>query len=254
MNVFRCRACLVLAIVALFVLVAGCSEQSATPELATATESSSAASTDDVPAHGEEAGDSTSADRAATVNRPAKAPAAEKPAPSYVVVDVAAGRQFEVELLDTLSSGMNQVGDPIRGLLVAALYANGKRVAPAGAEIQGTITEVVPLKKFGGQPRISLMFESLAVDNGTRVPVMASHTAAGTKQAGRDAAKIGGGVAAGAVIGHQVDGDKGNVIGALIGGAIGTAVAAKTGKEVELTAGTTVIVVLEDDVQVRLAS
>jgi hypothetical protein len=40
----------------------------------------------------------------------------------------------------------------------------------------------------------------------------------------------------------------------LIGGAIGTAVAAKTGKEIELTAGTTIIVVLEDDVQVRLAS
>ena len=61
-------------------------------------------------------------------------------------------------------------------------------------------------------------------------------------------------MAAGAVIGHQVDDDKGKEIGALIGGAIGTAIAAKTGKEVELTAGTTIIVVLEDDVQVRLVS
>ncbi len=254
MNVFRSRACLVLAIVALFMLVAGCSQKAATPESATAPESPSAASTDDVPTHEEEAGDSTSTDRAATVNPPAKAPAAEKPAPSYVVVDVAAGTQLEVELLDTLSSGMSQVGDPVRGRLVGALFADDKRVAPAGAEVRGTITEVVPLKKFGGQPRISLMFESLAVDNGTRVPVMASHTAAGAKQAGRDAAKIGGGVAAGAVIGHQVDDDKGKEIGALIGGAIGTAIAAKTGKEVELTAGTTIIVVLEDDVQVRLVS
>ena len=254
MNVFRSRACLVLAIVGLFVLVAGCSQQAATPASATAPESSAAALTDDVPAHEEEAGDSTSTDRAATVNRPAKAPAAEKPAPSYVVVDVAAGSEFEVELLDTLSSGKNQAGDPIRGRLVGPLFADGKRVAPAGAEIQGMITEVVPLKKFGGQPKISLMFESLAVDNGTRVPFMASHTAAGAKQAGRDAAKIGGGAAAGAVIGHQVDDDKGKELGALIGGAIGTAVAAKTGKELELTAGTTIIVVLEDDVQVRLAS
>ena len=248
MNVFRSQACFVLAIVALFALVAGCSQQAATPKLDTAPESSSAASADD------EARDSTPPDRAPTVTLLAKAPAVEKPAPRYVVVDVAAGSQFEVELLDTLSSGMNQVGDPIHGRLVGPLFADGRRVAPAGAEIQGTITEVVPLKKFGGQPSISLMFESLAVDNGSRVPVMASHTAAGAKQAGRDAAKIGGGAAAGAVIGHQVDDDKGNVIGALIGGAIGTAVAAKTGKEVELTAGTTIIVVLEGNVRVRLAS
>jgi hypothetical protein len=178
-----------LAIVALFILVAGCSQQSATPESATAPEFSSAASTDDVPAHEEEAGDSASAIRAAIVNPPAKVPAAEKPAPSYVVVDVAAGSQFEVELLDTLSSGMNQVGDQVRGRLVGALFADGKRVAPAGAEVQGTITEVVPLKKFGGQPRISLMFEDLAVDNGTRVSVMASHTTAGAKQAGRQPAR-----------------------------------------------------------------
>ena len=254
MNVFHSRACLVLAIVASFMLVAGCSQQSATPESATASEFPPAASTDDVPAHEEETGASTSTDRAATVNPTAKALAAKKRAPSYVVVVVAAGTQFEVELLDTLSSGMNQVGDPVRGRLVGALFADGKRVAPAGAEVRGTITEVVPLKKFGGQPRISVMFESLAVDNGTRVSVMASHTAAGKKQAGRDAAKIGGSAAAGAVIGHQVDGDKGKELGALIGGAIGTAVAAKTGKEIELTAGTTIIVVLEDDVQVRLAS
>jgi len=252
MNVFRSRTCLLLMILALLMLVAGCSQQSATPESATDPESASTASTDDTSAYEEQAGDST--DHAAATPPPAKAPVAQKPAPSFVVVGVAAGTEFEVEILDTLSSGMSQVGDPVRGRLVGALFADGKRVAPAGAEVRGTITEVVPLKKFGGQPRISLMFESLAVDNGTRVSVMASHTAAGKKQAGRDAAKIGGGAAAGAVIGHQVDDDKGKELGALIGGAIGTAVAAKTGKELELTAGTTIIVVLEDDVQVRLAS
>ena len=131
MNVFRGQACFVLAIVALFVLVAGCSQQAATPELATAPESSSATSADD------EADNPTSPDRAATGTLLAKAPAPEKPAPRYVVVDVAAGSQLEVELLDPLSSGMNQVGDPIRGRLVGPLFADGRRVAPAGAEIQG---------------------------------------------------------------------------------------------------------------------
>jgi len=83
---------------------------------------------------------------------------------------------------------------------------------------------------------------------------MATHSAAGKKQAGGDAAKIGGGVVAGAVIGHQVDDDKGKKIGAILGGAIGTAVAANTGKEIELETGTTISVVLDDDVRIRLGS
>ena len=111
----------------------------------------------------------------------------------------------------------------------------------------------MPLKKFGGQPKISVVFESLGVENGDSVAVVAWLSEAGKKQAGRDAAKIGGGAAAGAVVGHQVDGDKGAEIGALVGGAIGTAIAAKTGKEIELAAGTMMFVVLESDAQVRVA-
>lgn len=247
MSVSRNRTCLVLAVVAMFMLVAGCSQQPSTT-----SESSAAASMEAVPAIDNEAGATPT--RTAASTPPAEAPAPEKPAPTEVFVDVAAGTRFDVELLDTLSSGTNHVGDPVRGRLVTALIADGRSIAPAGAEVHGIVTEVEPLKKFGGQPKISLMFESLAVDGGTRIPVMASHSAAGKKQAGRDAAKIGGGVVAGAVIGHQVDDDKGKEIGAILGGAIGTAVAANTGKEVELEPGTTISVVLQDDVRVRLGS
>jgi uncharacterized protein YcfJ len=186
------------------------------------------------------------------MNTPATRTPAPKAAPRSALVELPAGTELEVELLDTLSSGTNRVGDPVRALLVGELVAEGRRVAPAGAAVWGTVTEVVPLKKFGGQPRLAVAFESLAIEDGTTVPVLASHVEAGAKQAGRDAAKIGGGAAAGAVIGHQVDGDKGKEIGALIGGAIGTAVAAKTGKEVELAAGTTIVVALETDVRVQL--
>jgi hypothetical protein len=106
-------------------------------------------------------------------------------------------------------------------------------VAPAGAEVLGTVVEAVPLKKFGGQPKLSLQFESLEVTGGASVPVTATLVQQGKKQAGRDAAKIGGGAAA---------------------GAIGTAVAAKTGKEVEIPAGTRVVVALASAVQVRVGS
>ncbi len=56
----------------------------------------------------------------------------------------------------------------------------------------------------------------------------------------RDTAKILGGVAAGAVLGHQVKtNNRGKVIGGLLGGAIGAVAARKTGTEVELPAGST---------------
>ncbi len=171
-----------------------------------------------------------------------------------VVAEFPAGTEIEVEMLDTLSSGTSQVGDRFRAQLVYELVSGGHRGAPAGAVVLGTVTEVVPLKKFGGQPKISLSFDSLETADGGAVALTASLVHEGNKQAARDAAKIGGGAAAGAIIGHQVDDDKGKTIGALVGGAIGTAVAAKTGKEVEISTGTTIVMVLENGIRVRMGS
>ena len=55
---------------------------------------------------------------------------------------------------------------------------------------------------------------------------------------GRDAKIIGGGAAAGALVGAIADGGKGAGVGALVGGGAGTgAVLATRGKEVTLPAG-----------------
>ena len=85
---------------------------------------------------------------------------------------------------------------------------------------------------------------------GRSVPMHASVRQEGKKQAGRDAAKIGGGAAAGAILGHQIDGDHGKVLGAVVGGAIGTAVAANTGKELELPVGTPVSIEIEQAIEI----
>jgi hypothetical protein len=247
------RATLALAIAASLMLAIGCTSQSTVPASSGSTESHSTTPTDDSPQNAELSDAPAAADATANLYAPVHTPEPTQSPPPTVVVDLSAGTQLEVELLNNVSSGTSQAGDPVSGRLISAVYADGKLVAPAGAEVEGVITAAVPLKKFGGQPSVSIMFESLTVDDGSRVPVLASHTAAGKKQAGRDTAKIGGSAAVGAVIGHQVDDDNGTEIGALLGGAIGTAAAAKTGKELELPAGTPIIVVLEFDVQIRMA-
>jgi hypothetical protein len=171
-------------------------------------------------------------------------------APAPTSVAVAAGTPVELEMLSDLSSGTSLVGDPFRARVVADVYSGDTVAIPAGAEIVGSVTEVVPLKKIGGQPAIALGFERLELPSGQSVEIQATLREVGKKQTGRDAAKIGGGAAAGAVVGHQIDGKKGKLIGAIVGGAIGAAAAANTGKEIELVAGTPVAIELENTIEI----
>jgi hypothetical protein len=224
MNARRNLPGIVLSILVLTLMAAGCAQSPSTPE-----------------------------ESAAEGNAPAEIAAATEPEQRFVTVSLPAGTELEVELIDPLSSGTNQAGDPVSARLVGDLIADGRLVAPAGAELRGTVAEVVPLKKFGGQPQISVAFESLDVAGGDSVAIVAWLSEAGKKQTARDAAKIGAGALVGAVVGHQVDDDKGSEIGAVVGGAVGTAIAAKTGKEIELEAGTMMFVVLENDAAVRVA-
>jgi hypothetical protein len=255
MSAIRNRNSFLLSILVLLAVVAACGQPYSTPD-ASAEDAVEPTETPAPDPAAPVAAEPVTQPKTQPVSRkaPAPAPPPAAPEPRYVDVYLPAGTEIEVELLDALSSGTNQVGDPVRGRLTYDLVADGMLIAPAGSAVFGTVAEVIPLKKFGGQPSITMVFDSLEAEDGTPLPVVASVSQKGKKQAGRDAAKIGGGAAAGAVIGHQVDGDKGKEIGALIGGAIGTAVAAKTGKEVQLPAGTAILVVLESDMQVRIES
>ena len=263
MSTLRSRFLQATSSLVLAILAAACAQQAPTTPPAASEEEGQAAPERATPASSSDSHTSAaeSPSHAAPVDvatarprtEPAKpAPVAPPSAPAAVTLAIPAGTELELELLDSVSSGTSQAGDPFRARLTQDLMANGRRVAAAGTEFQGTVSEVVPLKKFGGQPKLTLAFESMKLANGQSVPVTAYLVQEGKKQAGGDAAKIGGAAAAGAIIGHQVDDDKGKAIGAIVGGAIGTAVAAKTGKEVEIAAGSTVVVTLESEVRVRL--
>lgn len=244
-------------VLAALLLAVACNGSTSTPQDSTVVAETTAESASDTAPTPADTASQTTQRPAEPASTPARREldrqqAEPKPAPRFVTVSLPAGTELEVELLDPLSSGTNQVGDPVRARLANVLVVDGKQVASVGAELRGTVAEVEPLKKIGGQPKIAVAFDSLDVDDGESAEIVAWLNAVGKKQAARDAAKIGGGAVAGAVIGHQIDDDKGSELGALVGGAIGTAVAAKTGKEIELPVGETVRVVLESDAQIRI--
>lgn len=166
----------------------------------------------------------------------APAPAVEAPPPPPVTVP--AGTTVAVKLNTGYSTKASAVGETVNAELASDLVVDGRRVARAGAPISGTITEVTSgSKKIGAVPALKIDFTQLVVADGRTMPVAIRINQKGQSEKGRDTAKIAGGTAAGAIVGHQVDGDKGKVIGGVIGGVAGAIGAHKTGTEVELPAG-----------------
>lgn len=169
------------------------------------------------------------------------------PAPVPRRVEVGAGTQLVVALASDVSSKTAKVGDPFEGRLATALVSGDRIVAPQGARVTGTITEVVSgSSQIGAVPALGLRFDRLELLDDRSVAIRGELQQVGDSEKASDAAKIVGGAAAGAVIGHQIKhGNKGKVIGGILGGAAGALVAKNTGSEVELPAGSQVTVSLE---------
>jgi Tfp pilus assembly protein PilX len=176
---------------------------------------------------------------APTPKPPATVPAAAAPPPPPPPVTVPAGTQVSVRLNSDYSTKTTALGAVVNAELASDLVVDGRRVAKAGAPISGTVTEVTSgSKKIGAVPALKIDFTQLVVADGKTMPVAIRINQKGQSEKGRDTAKIAGGTAAGAIIGHQIDDDKGKVIGGVIGGAAGAIAAQKTGTEVDLPAGT----------------
>jgi hypothetical protein len=164
---------------------------------------------------------------------------------------VPAGTQLAVELTAAVSTRTARVGDGVQGRLASDLVVGGRRAAAAGSPVQGTVTQVVSgSRKVGGTPTLGIAFDSLTVSGNAPIAINAQLMQQAASDTGKDTAKIVGTAAAGAIIGHQINHKNGSVVGGILGGAAGTAVAANTGGEVSLPAGTVVSVALGNSFQV----
>lgn len=168
-------------------------------------------------------------------------------------VTVPAGTVVTVRLLDGASSHASAPGETVRAAVVHDVTAGSVVVIPAGTTAIGRV-EDAHVPKIGGRARLRVDFVSLELPSGESVPVSGSVSAVGKSEAGKDAAAIAGGAAAGAILGHQVDDDdEGKVVGGLVGGGIGSAIAQRSkGRAVEFPAGTVVDVRLDAPVTVEV--
>ena len=137
------------------------------------------------------------------------------------------GTPVSVRINTSLNSGTNHTGDAWDGTLANDVVVGGQTIAKRGDPVKGKVTLAKSSGRLHAPGQLSLRLTSIngqAVSS-TRVGRTGkSHTKG-------NAMKIGGGAAAGAVIGAIAGGGKGAAIGTLAGGGAGTGVAAYTGKE-----------------------
>ncbi|MBI3668710.1 MAG: hypothetical protein HY237_02860 [Acidobacteria bacterium] len=126
-------------------------------------------------------------------------------------VNVPEGTAIHVVLDQTLASNRNHAGDDFEASVSQPVVVAGKTVIPKGARVHGRVVE--------------------ADESGRLSHVASAIGRRGNNHNKRNAEFIGGGAAAGALIGGIAGHGKGALIGAAAGAGAGTAAAAATGKK-----------------------
>jgi hypothetical protein len=176
-----------------------------------------------------------------------------EPAAAIREITIPAGTALSLQLGSTVSSASSRVEQPVNATLRRALVVDGVTIAPAGAPISGYVSHVQRSGRVKGRASIGVRFNRLRVGGTTYTIRTASisRRAPATKKA--DAAKIGIGAGAGAVVGALTGGKKGAAIGTGVGAAGGTAVVLSTrGKEVSLGRGAVYTTRLSEPLTVHL--
>lgn len=144
---------------------------------------------------------------------------------------IPAGTPVTVRIGSEISSGTAEVGQGFEGSLAKSLVVRGKTIARAGSTVRGKVTLAKSSGRLHAPGELSIRLTSIEV-NGHSVRVSSSpYHVTGKGHMKSNATKIGGGAAAGAIIGALAGGGKGAAIGTVVGAGAGTGVAAATGKQ-----------------------
>lgn len=145
---------------------------------------------------------------------------------------VPAGTSITVGTDSQISSANAHVGQSFNANLLRDLVVGGKTIAKAGAPAKGRVTYAKSSGRLHGPGQVTIRLTSIQLADGKTLSVLtSSFRAQGKSHTKSNVTKIGGGAAAGALIGGLVGGGKGALIGTAVGAGAGTGVAAATGKE-----------------------
>jgi hypothetical protein len=150
-------------------------------------------------------------------------------------VTIPEGTSFRVRLIDRIDANRMHAGDTFRASLDENVIVDGMTVANRGSSVSGRLVEDKQAGRVSGGASLTLALDHLTTVAGDQSITTDSVKKDAGAQTGKDAAKIGGLGALGAIIGAVAGGGKGAAIGAGAGAGAGAIdVLTSKGKDLKL--------------------
>ncbi len=166
-------------------------------------------------------------------------------------LELPAGTQLTVRMIDSVDSEVSRMGDTFRASIDEPVMVNGQSVIPRGADVVARLVDDQKSGKIQGRTVLKLVLTSVSV-NGRPVEISTQDVIKESSSRGARSAKvIGGTTALGAIIGGIAGGGRGAAIGAGSGAAVGTGAQEVTkGQRVRIPSETRLVFTLSYGVRV----
>jgi hypothetical protein len=180
---------------------------------------------------------------------------------------VPAGSVLHCRLTETLSTFMNSEGDAFTANVSEPVMIDGREVIPAGAKIEGRISQLQRPGRIRGVGEMRLTAEKVVLPDGATYPLSAILAAVygaeakvhgeegqvkGPNSRRRTVEEVGAGMGGGGLIGTIFGGFTGTLVGGAIGGAAGFVdTMRKRGSDLALPTGTQLNYQLTRDLDVE---
>ena len=172
---------------------------------------------------------------ASPVNEPPSAPSdtptpTPTPTPAPTPIVIPAGTALSIRTTSAIGTNESKSNQEFEASMAKPVLSGNEVVIPKGAAVKGVILKSESAGRIKGEGALILQLTAVTLQ-GKPYKIVTDHAMQQAKSRGkRSAAMIGGGGAAGALIGGLAGGGKGAAIGALAGAGAGTAGATMTGK------------------------
>jgi hypothetical protein len=215
------------------------------------TRSSSPASSDDERPRLRRAQPDSQPGSQPTILRPDSDPPPAQEAARRESVELPAGTNLVVRMIDGVDSDVNRVGQTFAASLDQPVTMGGETIIPRGADVVVKLVDAHQSGKLTGTAGLTLDLMSVKVD-GRIVDIDTQSVSRESDSRGQKTAKVaGGGAVLGAIIGGIAGGGKGAVIGAGAGGAAGAgAESVSHGQRVKVPSETRLTFVLENSIRI----
>jgi hypothetical protein len=150
-------------------------------------------------------------------------------------VTVPEGTTLQIRTVEGLSSERSQPNDVFHGTLNSEVMVGETVAIPAGADVEGHVTDAKNAGHYSGQSSLTLQLTRISFNGQSYNIVSDQWSKQGAARGKNTAGKVAGGAAVGAVLGGIFGGGKGAAIGATAGAGAGAGANTITrGQQVEL--------------------